>query len=192
MDVSENQRILQGIRSGDRVIILDLYRQLGPMIHNLVIRNSGSKTDASDIFQEGLVVLFEKIQDPDFRLTSSYKTLLYAICRNLWLQQLDKRKRMPMALTDDIPEEQEASFMAENAIREQQKYDLYRKHFKKLGDDCQRILKMFIQGESLRKISESMGFTEKYAKKRKYICQKNLIEAIRKDRNYLDLINLAD
>jgi hypothetical protein len=70
---------------------------------------------------------------------------------------------------------------------EYQQRQLYKKHFLGLGADCQKILKLFLEGQSLKSIADLMGFTEKYAKKRKYVCQKQLIAAIEQDDLYHEL-----
>ncbi len=62
-----------------------------------------------------------------------------------------------------------------------------RKHFLRLGSKCQTVLQMFFEGESLRKIAEAMNFTESYAKKRKFVCQQRLIQAISEDPLFKEL-----
>ncbi len=62
------------------------------MVKDLVSKNGGSSEDASDLFQDGMVVVYEKAMDVDFTLSSSLKTYLYAVCKNKWLMQLRKRK----------------------------------------------------------------------------------------------------
>lgn len=54
------------------------------------------------------------------------------------------------------------------------------KYFLKLGEGCQKILQLYAQGMSYRKIAENMGVTEKFVKKRKYECKEMLIEMIKK------------
>ena len=73
--------------------------------------------------------------------------------------------------------------------RKHEQFEIYRKHFKQLSKDCQKVLSMFLRGHLLREIAGEMGFTEKYAKKRKYLCQQHLITAIEQDALYEELIN---
>jgi len=58
---------------------------------------------------------------------------------------------------------------------------VFKTHLENLGEDCQRVLKMFFAGNSLKYIAGQMGFTEAYAKKRKFVCQQKLIAAIEQD-----------
>ena len=70
-----------------------LYQNLYGGVARFVLNNSGTEEDAKDIFQEGLIVLYEKVSVPDFVQTSSLKTFLHAICRNLWLKRLRRSSR---------------------------------------------------------------------------------------------------
>ena len=69
----------------------------------------------------------------------------------------------------------------------QEQFDMYRKHFAQLSADCQKVLGMFFKGHSLREIAQEMEFTEAYAKKRKFTCQKHLIQSIEEDSLYKEL-----
>ena len=43
---------------------------------------------------------------------------------------------------------------------------------------------MFFAKRSLKEIAEEMGYTVEYAKKKKYLAKKMLVEMIRKDKMY--------
>ena len=59
----------------------------------MVTQNSGDKEDAKDIFQDAMVIIYEKIRLNKLGLSSAFHTFLFSICRNLWLQELTKRKK---------------------------------------------------------------------------------------------------
>jgi len=83
--------IIDGLKKRDNGIIRYIYKEYYPTIKFLITTNSGTETDAEDVFQDALVVLYRKIAKGNLVLTSSFKTFLYSICRNLWLQRLDRR-----------------------------------------------------------------------------------------------------
>ncbi|MGI9543014.1 MAG: RNA polymerase sigma factor [Cyclobacteriaceae bacterium] len=182
------QDLIVGIKDRNRDILKYLYQQYFPMIVDFVLKNSGSRDDAQDLFQEGLVVVFEKTHQEELELRSTFKTYFYAICRNKWLMVLRKKRSGPQMVVDtenfEVPADD-----TEKHWQVHEQYQVMQAHFKKLGEDCQKVLKRFLQGNSLREIAAEMGFTEKYAKKRKFICQKKLIESIEKDVLYKELIN---
>jgi len=59
-----------------------------PVILRMVQQNNGSDDDAKDLFQEAMIILYEKVQQGDFDLYSKLKTFLYAVCRRLWQKKL--------------------------------------------------------------------------------------------------------
>lgn len=182
------QDLIIGIKDRNRDVLAYLYQQYFPMIVDFVLKNSGSRDDAQDLFQEGLVVIFEKTHQEELELKSTFKTYLYAICRNKWLMILRKNRSGPKMVVD-TENYQVAEDDTEKQWRVHEQYKVMQAHFKKLGEDCQKVLRLFLEGTSLREIASAMGFTEKYAKKRKFICQRQLIESIEKDVLYSELIN---
>jgi DNA-directed RNA polymerase specialized sigma24 family protein len=52
--------ILEGIANNDSRAIEKVYKENFGLVQHFVIRNNGSYDDARDIFQEAMMVLFEK------------------------------------------------------------------------------------------------------------------------------------
>jgi RNA polymerase sigma factor (sigma-70 family) len=178
--------ILEGIRKRDRAVLTQLYQDYLPMITNFIVKNAGSAEEAKDIFHDALTSIFEKTREAPLSINCSFKTYLYAICKNLWLMVLRKKRTAAKMTVDTESTEDLGKEITEDMLQYQQR-QLYKKHFLNLGDDCQKILKLFLEGQSLKSIADLMGFTEKYAKKRKYVCQKQLIAAIEQDDLYQEL-----
>jgi RNA polymerase sigma factor (sigma-70 family) len=180
-----DEAIIGGLKKRDSLIIRYVYKEYYPTIKFLITTNSGTETDAEDVFQDALVVLYRKIARENLVLTSSFKTFLYSICRNLWLQRLDRRVfRNEFLEMEDLGELQEITYN-EQPEDEQEKYRLFQQHFFKLSEDCQKVLKLFMSKTSLKEIAEIMGFkTEKYAKTRKFMCKEKLKNSVINDPNF--------
>ena len=88
--VTESQEIIDGILNGSSVVLDRLYQLYFPMVVKLVTRNNGTEDDAKDIFQEALMVLYDKIQRKDLTLSSSFKTYLYAATIAFTLKRFHK------------------------------------------------------------------------------------------------------
>ncbi len=185
-EYSEDE-LLNGLRLRDRKVLLFIYDEFFGMIWDLVKRNSGTIEDAQDLFQEALVVLFEKVHDQEFILTSKIKTFLYAVARNKWLMILRTSRNRGTSVVDTNALEIAQDPSIQKDLIRHEKNELMRRHLKSLGSDCQQILVMFFRGSSLREIGNKMGFTESYAKKRKFLCQKRLIEMVKADSRYPEL-----
>jgi len=177
--------LIKGIQEGDSKIIRQVYTDYFNRIQVFIENNSGKENDALDIFQDALMVIYQKSKDPDFKLSSTLYTYLFAICKNLWFKQLKKKSNSERTIPDEkvlIDKERIIE-----AINERDRYQLYRKKFQKLSADCQQILMLFFEGQSMRKIAELMNISEKYARKRKFNCKEKLIDAVKKDHLYHEL-----
>jgi len=178
-----DEAILEGLRLRSDYIINFIYKDFFPLIKFLVTKNGGADEDAEDIFQDGIIILYNKISLNQLVLSSSFKSYMYSICRNLWLQKLNKRKAIYDKLTDveefiDLPKD----MLQEASIEETEMHRIIQIHFLSLPEDCQKVLKLFIKNIPLREIAGIMGFkTENYAKTRKYLCKEDLKKRIADD-----------
>jgi RNA polymerase sigma factor (sigma-70 family) len=182
MNHNIDEAIVAGIKLRDRETIWHLYKQYFPTISHLITTNSGTEIDAEDVFQDALVIIYKKISDDELILTSSFKTYLYSVCRNLWLQKLDKKTFSTDVLDLAENAEFQDSIHFEFTDTESEKIKIFQEHFLKLSEDCQKVLKLFMAKTSLKEIAEEMGFgSEKYAKTRKFMCKEKLKEKIVND-----------
>lgn len=178
-----DEAIIEGLRLRSDYIIKYIYQELFPMILFLVTKNNGSEEDAEDIFQDSLIIVFRKIKANELDLTCSFRTYVYSISRNLWLQKLSKRKQFSREFSDiEVYITMSDYALSERNQDEQEKFRLYQQHFLTLGEDCQKVLLLFMKKTSLKEIAAEMGYkTEKYAKTRKYLCKEELKKRIIND-----------
>lgn len=183
----DNQTYIEGIKNGDAAVIRSIYENYHQAIIHLVEKNKGNSEDARDVFQEGLMLLFQKVQDPKFNLTSSFLTYFYAVCRNIWSNKLRKKSKSEVTITDQM-----TLILGEEdlpGIEQNEQYVLYRKKFLQLGEDCQKVLDFFLQKISMKEIMEKMGFGSiAYAKKRKFQCKEQLVKMIKQDPVFVELM----
>lgn len=168
------EEIYRGIAEKDNHTFSYLYKEYLGSVTNMVTHNSGSEADALDIFQEGLVVLWQNIQNERFQLQSNTQisTYLYSVCRNLWISKLRKKKKT-IAVGDyetEIPDQSREPF----GEPDPEILNL-RRYFKQLDDKCRKLLKLFYyEKKSMRVIADQMGITEPTAKNNKYRCMVKL------------------
>ena len=181
--------LLRGVCRGDIHALKSLYTESYPSIRHFVLMNSGNEDDAKDVFQETLVVLYRKLKNPDFRLTSSLGTYLYSVGRYIWLNELDNRKK-----NIELNDENENLFIDEigiiDAIERNERLRLYREKFEELSEDCKRVLKMFLNGIPIKEITKTMGYSsDQHTKNRRFRCKKTLINKIHDCDKYKELGN---
>lgn len=184
----DDQAYLEGLKNREPKILQAIYSNFFPAVLKLVESGKGNRLDAEDIFQDALVVLYRKLGKTDFELTSSFFTYFYAICRFCWYERIRKNKKTAIPLTENEENAGEDPQVEQELIQTEQN-QLYRRKFKELGADCQKLLQLFFKGEKMAFIAEEMGYSsEGYAKKRKYKCKEKLVTLIKADHLYKELI----
>jgi len=148
----------------------------------MVYQMGGSIEDAKDIFQEGLMIMLEKLDNKDFVLTCKFKTFLYCVCENLWKSVLIKRQAATNYLARNVNSEDEKDFteLLDNKLYE----TIFRDVFESLDDVSKKILALYWQDKSPMEISKSLGYTYGYVRKKKCEAQGELIEKVKRHPDY--------
>lgn len=168
VEVSD-KNLLDQLRAGGDQGFEWLYRHCYPSIEQFVIRNSGSQDQAKDLFQETLLIVLTNIQNPAFELTSSLKTYVFAISKNLWLSQVKKSVRWTgLADADELggvmtPVELTTSLTA---------YETVMAILAKLTVHCQALLSaIFFRRKEMADIVQDDGYASMHsAQNQKYKC----------------------
>ena len=172
-----DQEIIKGIALGDNRIINKIYKLYYPSIAHMIINNNGSEDQAKDIFQEAVMVLYDKVTHKDFELSSKISTYLYAVSRRIWLKHLTRKGGF--ANTSDISDFEDILQVEEDIedhTEKENRFDQMNEAMKQLGEPCQTILKDFyIANKSMQDICEKFGYTNTdNAKTQKYKCLQRL------------------
>ena len=169
--VTNEQQLLQGLALNDRKAIETIYKLHYNMVQSLILNNSGTPDDARDIFQEAMIVLYEKVKSGSFELNCLIKTYLYSVCRRLWLKRLSQLQRITPEvekLEETVPVEEDLE------LREQRNIDfqVMEKSLKNLGEPCKSLLEAYYhQKKNMVEIAASFGYTNAdNAKNQKYKC----------------------
>lgn len=178
-----DNKYLKAIIDGDNKIIREIYDQYFLSVVSLISRYGGGREDAADIFQDAIMVIFHKARQGQFKLTSSFHTYLYAVCNNLWRNRQRKKSSSEVTIDEAITYIDDTDL--EKDIERQELRNFFNRKFALLGEDCQKLLRMFFDGEKMSTIAQKMNYgSESYAKKRKFTCKKKLIELIESDPDF--------
>jgi RNA polymerase sigma factor (sigma-70 family) len=163
--------IIAGLRQGDSKVLEIVYKQHYPTILHFIIQNNGTDQDAKDLYQEAILVLYEKLKQENFLLTCQIKTFVYSVCRRLWLKRLREKGRYYGKIEDFesfIPFEEDELNIEDG----EHKYGAMNQALELIGEPCRTLLKDFyIENLSMQDISEKMGYTNAdNAKNQKYKC----------------------
>ena len=168
---SKELGLLKGLAQNERKAIEAIYRDHYSMIQSLVINNSGTSDDAKDIFQEALIVLYEKARSGSFELHAQLKTYIYAVCRRMWLKKLMLNRRF----SGDLDNAGETISIAEDVERYEHRtvdFELMEKALQNLGEPCKALLESYyLQKKNMSEVALEFGYTNaENAKNQKYKC----------------------
>ena len=183
------QEILDGIRSKKSNVLQLVYKENYPVVENFILRNSGKSVDAEDIFQETIVIIYRRIINDKIKLDCSFNTFLFSITKILWHEELRRKKKLnEKQLIDETTGQLDDNLLS--IIEDFNKPKLVQKHLLKISPKCRKLLMLFYSNVSLKEIAKKLGFTStNYVKKRKANCKKILIELIKSDPNYQEIMN---
>ena len=186
MSLDDNY-FIDGLRNNNSKIIKEYYQLYFPKCKTFILKNSGSKDEAWDVFQDTTCVLLKMIHNPSFELRSSLYSLLYGIWRNLWLKELkDRKKGNNFSLKDneDIP-----STDGNPDLERYLFFALKFRAFEQKDPRCHKILSLYNDKVKMKMIAEIMNLkNEQVARKEKSKCKNRLIDFCRDDPDWKDFV----
>ena len=137
--VSEEEIVL-ALRNGNESVLKKVYKQYYPQIANMVINNGGSVQEAKDIYQETVIIFYEKTQDETFGLTCRINTFLYSVAKRLWLTQLQLKNRFTNEFNGEV---ETIELDWEEVGKQEEQYRTMHEALESMGEPCSTILKDF-------------------------------------------------
>jgi len=173
--VPTDREVVLGILNNSEDALNKLYTGYFPMILQFILNNNGDEDDAKDVYQEGIIVLYNKIKSGNFELSSKLKTYIYSVCRRIWLKKLSQQSKKTSNISDfeDVIATEDDMELHEEKDRQFEKMQSALQH---LGEPCKTIIQDFyINNLSMQEICEKFGYTNTdNAKTQKYKCLQRL------------------
>lgn len=148
-----------------------LYASCFPKTKAYILANNGTITESKDIFQDAISVVYENLLSGKFRGDSSLTSYVYSVCRNLWLQELRKRKILTTNLENDQLTEIKESEVDNSLIHQVLNY---------LDKGCKTLLVSFyFYGRTMKEVATEFELSSvQVAKTKKLRCMKKLRDII--------------
>ncbi len=179
---------LEGLLKSDDKVLRAIYKNFSSRISTHIQQQGGTPEDAKDVFQDALMIIFNKSQSTDFELTSSFYTYLFSICKLTWYAKKRKKSRQTVTISDDNALTDSQSIEQELLDRESD--NIYRENFQKLGAFCQKLLRLFFEKKNMTEITKALQLKNEHtARNRKYRCSQNLKKLMEKDERYQELMS---
>jgi len=188
-DISVEQ-ILNGIVNNNSFIIQKVYKKFFVIVRKYIQNHGGREADAKDVFQDGIMVIYEQHKNQQLKLKNEFGTYLFAICRNIWLNQKRAESKMVLkeysSLTSELEKKgwNDLIKRSEEISFKESRARIYQSNFEKLSEECRKLLKLTADGLSVQEITLRFGYkSEGFTYKKRSICKGRLVKLINKDEN---------
>ena len=148
-------------------LIKSWYISYFPKVASFIAKRGGTMEDAKDIFQEGLVILYEK---KDRKFESGVEAYLFGICKNLWFKH-----------SNDVSKYQDETIALEEETEPLVDENRLLKLLNSAGQKCMKLLQRFyydnLKTETIR---EEFGFSSNHSTAvQKYKCLEKIRETVK-------------
>jgi RNA polymerase sigma factor (sigma-70 family) len=191
-----DEELIRSIRSEKQIDlpVKFIYHQYFGVLGNYIQQNHGNEQDSEDIFQETVLSFIELVRMDKFRGESSVKTFLYAVNRNIWLNELKKRGRKERHHAIFGEQQQEKTVHdIETHISKREARAQVMTLIEELGEVCRKILVLFYyEGRSMKEILKELNYlNEQVVRNKKTKCMKSLEEKFLADPDKAKLFKSA-
>jgi DNA-directed RNA polymerase specialized sigma24 family protein len=158
-----------------QALFTQLYLDVFPMVAAFVSKRNGTLEDAQDVFQDALVVFYEKSNEAGFAAHTSREAYIMGIARHLWFRKFNAGIKLEGldGIKDDAAPPGEADINAGRVLQ----------LLERTGEKCLNLLHAFYYGQlPLRQISKLLGYgSERSATVQKYKCLEKIRDTIKEN-----------
>lgn len=162
-----------------------LYASAFPAVARFVSRHQGTFQDAKDIFQDALVIFYEKTKEGGVPIKVSAESYIFGIAKHLWIKKYNRtRSEIPLDKLETcitVPDDFYQPVASDKLL-----------HFlKETGEKCMSLLRAFYYSRtSMRDIMELFGYRNEHtASVQKFKCLEKIRDTIKsKSLRYEDFI----
>ncbi|MDR6159821.1 MULTISPECIES: RNA polymerase sigma factor [Chryseobacterium] len=174
-----NTLAIEDFRKDSNMAFAILYQKYFVYTKKFVLNNSGNLEDAEDIFQDALIILYEKLYADNFKAYTCLANYLSGISKNLWLKKLRNKEFLT-----EIPEnyyithQEEINLAIEN---ERDYWDKLNDYMNAVSSHCKNLIQdIFMNNKNIEEIQSKYKYSSKHnAQNQKHKC----VEQIRKIKN---------
>jgi RNA polymerase sigma factor (sigma-70 family) len=157
-------------------LIMRLYESAFPPVARYVAKMSGSFDDARDVFQDALVIYYEKATGGKLDLQKGERAYLLGIAKNLWFKKF-RDGQYDISLDEfegfDLADEAEPQPVAEKLLH----------YLETAGEKCMQLLSAFYYDKlPMKQIAGLFGYSgERSVTVQKYKCLEKVRETIKQN-----------
>jgi DNA-directed RNA polymerase specialized sigma24 family protein len=154
--------------------LTQLYLTVFPAVAGYISKQGGSLDEAKDIFQDALIIYYEKRTNGELKITHTEKAYLLGIARHLWLhhyQQQQKLTGIDAYQYQQLPAEEPLLPSAGRLLR----------YLEKAGKKCMDLLQAFYYDQqNMKQIAVQFDLSgERSAAVQKHKCLEKIREKVK-------------
>ena len=179
-----DKEIIKRIRTNDRSVLGEIFLMNQKPVISYIKKNGGDQSDAQDMLQEAIIVLWQNITSGHYEQTARISTYLFAIAKNKWMAESRRRHKLDFDLQKaEILNKPENSL---DMVVENEENEIVNRALLELGSPCRELLLMFyFEERKMEEIAALLGFANRdVVKAKKYQCKKALQKILN---NYIKL-----
>ncbi len=165
----DDKTLIDKYLSGD--ITYDfIYKRYEKMCKNSLYKKGADIDIANDIYQEAMIVFYNKIKYENIILSCKISTYLYSIVSNLWLKEISRNKKFVESNTSSLTMKKEEDFIKLNhTINDKLSYEmvyqeedikiqLLKNFVSKLSLTQQKLFNLHLEDFDTDEIKTNMGY----------------------------------
>ena len=163
-------------------IIIDWYQRAFPILADYIRKGGGDLEQAREIFQEAVVIYYEKSLQKEFSQEKDDKAYLLGIGRNLWRKHLRQTRHSVELQGHDLAEERDQKPLTTKILR----------FLQQNGEKCMNLLQAYYYEKlPMAQLADRFGYgSERSATVQKYKCLEKIRDQIKlKSLRYEDFLD---
>lgn len=165
-----------------KATITQWYEEIFPVVAAYIQRRGGDIEDAKEIFQESVVLYYEKLQSGNFEPQAGDRAYLMGIAKKRWLKHCETTVEKESLEFVEITEENIPKPLKQKLLR----------YLERAGEKCMNLLQLFYYEKlTMKQVANQFGYTsERSATVQKYKCLEKVRDEIkRKSLSYEDFLD---
>jgi len=177
------QEILNGISENNSVVVQYIYDRYFQSIRKFIEKFGGGKDDALDVFQEGIIVIYEQVIEAKIKPINNFRTYFFSICKFKWFNMIrdgkfDEFTNVEMEEILPALEYQQSLDNLNSALEKERRVKIYFNGFMELSNTCRMMIRYIAHGWVIEDIADEMGFSVTYTYRKRQQCLDKLVKLV--------------
>ncbi|MFK5856199.1 MAG: RNA polymerase sigma factor [Bacteroidota bacterium] len=177
------QEILNGISENDSTIVQYIYDRYFHSIRKFIEKFGGGKDDALDVFQEGIIVIYEQLVSGEIKKINNFRTYFFSICKFKWFNMIRDGKFdefSTVEMDEILPalEYQKSLESLSGNLEKERRVKVFFNSFMELSNTCRMMIRYVAHGWAIEDIADKTDFSVAYTYRKRQACLNKLIKIV--------------